>query len=176
MYKDKYLKNFIFYIFLFMFNMVFLLISPLEARWLGSNAPQTSVSDIISSESGENSVDISADSGGYVIDYAIKMFKLKEIGTRVRFTGRCDSACTLYLALPTKQTCVGEGAYFRFHSPQASTSKGIQSAQVFLQSKYPAWVRDWIDNQGGLSTQLLTMNYDYARQFMPRCSSLVAHR
>ena len=36
---------------------------------------------------------------GYVIDYAIRKLKLEREGRPVKFDGRCDSACTLYLAL-----------------------------------------------------------------------------
>eukprot|EP01042_Synura_sphagnicola_P001602 gene1602-1863_t len=148
--------------------MAFLFIEPVQAVVLdstGSQPPNVGWSN-------SRSVTIAADSGGSVVDYAIKMFQMREAGTKVRFTGRCDSACTLFLALPAKQTCVDEGAYFRFHSPQASTSRDIRVAQTFLLNKYPGWVRQWLKYQGGLSEQLKTMDYAYVRQFMPTCSSI----
>ena len=157
------LINLIFYI-----SLSFLFMGPVEANVLDSTGPQTPDAGWANSRS----ITIAADSGGFVIDYAIKMFQMREAGTKVRFAGRCDSACTLYLALPAKQTCVDEGAYFRFHSPQAATARDIQSAQAFLMGKYPGWVRQWIKSQGGLSDQLKTMDYTYVRQFMPTCSSI----
>lgn len=115
-------------------------------------------------------IDIADDSGGYVAQYAMRMYTLKEARNRVRFAGRCDSACTLFLALPPQQTCVSPGAYFRFHSPSAATAAATESVQSYMMRKYPKWVRSWISGQGGLSSQLITMNYDYARRFMRTCA------
>ena len=65
-----------------------------------------------------NAVEIGNDSGGYVAEYALRLYEMKEARQRVRFVGVCDSACTLFLALPAEQTCITESAYFRFHSPR----------------------------------------------------------
>src|SRR5687768_12366704 len=62
-------------------------------------------------------VTVGSDRGGYVIKYALRMLKLRKSGTSLRFTGRCESACTVYLALPSNQTCIASGASFRFHAP-----------------------------------------------------------
>src|SRR5689334_14719095 len=66
-----------------------------------------------------DAVEIGADSGGFVADYALRLYEMKEVGRKVRFVGGCDSACTLFLALPADQTCLAQGAYFRFHAPTA---------------------------------------------------------
>jgi hypothetical protein len=111
----------------------------------------------------------SVDSGGAVVTYALNMLKLKRSGAEVRFTGRCASACTLYLALPRHQTCIARGASFRFHSPYASSSRGNEIARAYLLKNYPGWVRTWIDENGGLSDRMIVMDYNYAKKFMRVC-------
>jgi hypothetical protein len=117
-----------------------------------------------------NVVNIADDSGGYVAQYAMRMYTLKEARNEVHFEGRCDSACTLFLALPPQQTCVSPGAYFRFHAPSAATADATESVRAYMMRKYPKWVRSWISGQGGLSSQLITMNYAYASRFMRTCA------
>jgi hypothetical protein len=34
---------------------------------------------------------------------------------------------------------------------------------------YPDWVREWIDQQGGLSERLITMSFEYASRHMKIC-------
>lgn len=111
------------------------------------------------------------DGGGYVIDYAIKMRKMQRAGRPVHFRGRCDSACTLFLALPRSQTCVAPGAAFGFHLPYGSSARGDRVAASFLLNNYPRWVRNWIHEKGGLSNRLKVMHYDYAKRFLPECPS-----
>ena len=114
-------------------------------------------------------VEVQEDSGGRVIDYAIRMFELRDSRKEVRFEGRCDSACTLFLGLPKDQTCIGPGAYFRFHAPSAPSAKDFDAVQSFMMRKYPSWVRSWLTGQGGLSGQLVTMDYAYAHRYMRTC-------
>jgi hypothetical protein len=109
--------------------------------------------------------------GGYISEYARRTLKWREDGTLLRFTGRCDSACTLYLALPYEQTCISEGASFRFHAPIAGSQKARHLAQVYMLNAYPEWVRSWIDAVGGLSEDLVTMNFEYASRYMRPCDS-----
>jgi len=116
-------------------------------------------------------ITIRYDRGGYVVRYAMKMMKLKASGTNVRFAGRCDSACTLYLALPRSQTCVAPGASFRFHAPSAASTHAVKVAQSYMMKSYPGWVRSWIRSRGGLSRTLITMDYSYARSFIKTCES-----
>jgi hypothetical protein len=119
-------------------------------------------------------VSIRNDSGGYVIHYALKMLKLKRSGTPVRFMGKCASACTLYLALPTRQTCVTSGAEFRFHAPYGVSSRAAATAEAYMLRNYPQWVKSWINKQGGLSSGTLVMDASYAKGFMPDCGTTVA--
>ena len=113
---------------------------------------------------------IGNDSGGYILDYALREDELEQSGRNVAFSGRCDSACTLFLALPESQTCVSPGAYFRFHSPSAKSAIVEQASQSYLIRKYPRWVRHWILEQGGLTVRIITMDFAYASRFMRACA------
>ena len=115
------------------------------------------------------SVSISNNSGGMIVRFALQLAEFRNDGTLVKFSGRCDSACTLLLSLPPEQTCIASGAYFRFHAPSARSSRSARLAQSYLMEKYPDWVMSWIEDNGGLSNVLVTMNYDYASQFIPSC-------
>ena len=115
-------------------------------------------------------IEVGDDSGGFVAEYALRLYEMQEAKQRVEFVGRCDSACTLFLALPTGQTCIAEGAYFRFHAPSAPTSSAAAAVAAYMMKKYPKWVRAWIIAQGGLSDQLATMTYDYANKFIRGCN------
>ena len=118
-----------------------------------------------------DAIEIGNDSGGLVADYALRLYEMKEIGRKVRFVGGCDSACTLFLALPADQTCLTEGTYFRFHAPTAPSTSAAAAVRAYMMRKYPRWVRAWIAAQGGLSDRLATMSYAYAQNFMRTCKS-----
>ena len=120
-------------------------------------------------QSSRKSVSIFNNSGGKIILFALKVAEYRDAGTLVKFSGRCDSACTLFLSLPKQQTCINPGAYFRFHAPSARSSRAERKAQTFMMAKYPDWVRSWIHGKGKLSHQLFRMDYAYASQFIPRC-------
>lgn len=112
------------------------------------------------------------DRGGYVALYAIKVKQLIRSDRQVRFVGRCDSACTLYLAIPETRACVVENAVFGFHLPHGGNPKANEAVAQMMLSSYPNWVRDWISDHGGLTQHLKSMGYDYARQFLPDCRTL----
>lgn len=124
------------------------------------------------SVSARKSVSISNNSGGVVVKYALKTAQFRRAGTLVKFSGRCDSACTLFLGLPRNQTCISPGAYFRFHAPSARSSRSARMAKSYMMSKYPGWVQSWIRRKGGLSTQLVTMDYAYASRFVSTCGKV----
>jgi len=120
-------------------------------------------------QSSRKSVSISNNSGGMIVQFAVKLAEYRDAGTLIKFSGRCDSACTLFLSLPKQQTCIKPGAYFRFHAPSARSSRSERSAQAFMMTKYPDWVRSWIQAKGGLSSRLFKMDYAYASRFIPNC-------
>ena len=123
-------------------------------------------------QTSRKSVSIFNNSGGMIVLFALKVAEYRDAGTLVKFSGRCDSACTLFLSLPKQQTCINPGAYFRFHAPSARSSRSERSARTFMMGKYPDWVRSWIQEKGGLSNQLFRMDYAYASQFIPGCEVL----
>jgi hypothetical protein len=124
-----------------------------------------------SSFSGSNpaksAITIVNDQGGQVIGYAWQIKKVNETGTGVRFAGRCDSACTLYLA--AERSCILPGATFGFHAPYGANAGGNRSIRQFMLRNYPQWVRDWLFARGGLTENVKTMPYSYARHFIPTC-------
>jgi cell division protein FtsW (lipid II flippase) len=111
---------------------------------------------------------VSNDRGGVVVVYALKVAKLRQSGEPVRITGPCLSACTLYLSLG-KQVCITPRALFKFHAPYGASSIGNRNAKNYLMQRYPAWVRGWIYGHGGLSAQIITINYDYANKHIKEC-------
>jgi hypothetical protein len=119
-------------------------------------------------------VKISNDRGGYVIQYVMRLQKLRQAGIPVQFAGRCLSACTLYLALPKSQTCISPRASFGFHAAYGAGPKGNRIATSYMLNKYPSWVRNWISNHGGLSQKLITMPYEYTSKYMKTCGTATA--
>jgi hypothetical protein len=123
-----------------------------------------------------NHISVSGDSGGVIGNYVVRAATYRRAETKIDFTGRCDSACTLFLSLSPSQICVSEGAYFRFHLPQSPSPAIAVAAGRFLMRSYPAWVRTYITSHGGLSDRLLTVDYSYASRFIKKCPSIVASR
>ncbi len=116
-------------------------------------------------------VTVRGDRGGVMLKYALRVKKLERRGSLVRIGGRCDSACTLYLGMPTKQVCLLPGATFRFHMPYGSTKRNNQIAADFMMRNYPGWVRSWINSKGGLTRGLKTMGYGYAVKHVKPCEN-----
>ena len=114
------------------------------------------------------------DHGGVIVDYAIKAAQLEQTGQTVKFAGRCDSACTLYLGLSEAQLCVTPSARFGFHLPFGSSSQGNRTAASYLLKKYPDWVHGWLKANGGLNHSLKVMPYEYASQYIKPCDTQAA--
>jgi len=114
-------------------------------------------------------VTIHSDRGGSMLKNALRVKKLARRGTLVRLGGRCESACTLYLGMPSRQVCLLPGATFRFHMPHGSTRRNNRIAASFMMRNYPAWVRSWINSKGGLTRDLKTMRYDHAVKYVKPC-------
>jgi len=117
-------------------------------------------------------VSVKDDSGGNIAQYIIRTEEYRATQTQVSFAGRCDSACTLYLNLEPEQLCIRQGAYFRFHAPTANSARVKRMAVAVMLERYPDWVKDWIFMKGGLGRRFMTMDYDYARQFVQPCPEL----
>ncbi|MFC6445511.1 hypothetical protein [Shinella zoogloeoides] len=113
------------------------------------------------------------DHGGVIVDYAIKAAQLEQTGQTVKFAGRCDSACTLYLGISEDQLCVTPSARFGFHLPFGSSSQGNRFATTYLLKKYPRWVIGWLRDNGGLNRNLKVMPYEYVSQHIRPCDTQV---
>lgn len=118
-------------------------------------------------------VTVRGDGGGEMLKYALRVKKLEKQQSLVRFGGGCESACTLYLAMPNSQICLLRGAFFRFHMPHGSTANDNRIAAQYMMRNYPDWVQTWIHDNGGLTRNMKTMRYDYAAQFIKPCEQRI---
>lgn len=112
--------------------------------------------------------------GGNLVEYARQVSVLRSEGAPVQFIGRCGSACTLYLTLPTSQVCLWPGARFEFHAAYGASRDFNRWGSEYMMDRYPQWVQTWIRSRGGLTNELLSMSYAYASQFVPACDPTVA--
>ena len=104
---------------------------------------------------------ITRDHGGYVTEYKAKYERIRARKERVIIDGICNSACTLVFGIvPLNKVCVTPRASVGFH--QAYYDKAftfgikVTSAEGTsdLMSYYPQTVKDWIQRNGGLTTEM----------------------
>jgi hypothetical protein len=119
---------------------------------------------------------IAGDTGGNIVRYALQAAAYQSARSTLQVNGNCDSACTIYLSLPTSQICVTPAANFRFHAPMAGNKRAALAAHDFIRGKYPKWVTSWIDKNGGLTAKLITMDFAFARKHLPICDLQTAAR
>ena len=117
---------------------------------------------------------VSRNPGGKIVTFALHVAKLRAADEPVHFDGACDSACTLYLSLPVEQLCVTPRASFGFHLPYGVGAHQNAVAANYLLSQYPDWVRQWIDEHGGLSHTLMRMEADEVAMHLPICAEAQA--
>lgn len=104
---------------------------------------------------------ITRDHGGYVEQYKAKYERIRDTGQRVVIDGICNSACTLVLGIvPLNKICVTPRASLGFHEAyyDKSFTLGIKVTSAAgtseLMSYYPDTVKDWIRQNGGLTTKM----------------------
>jgi hypothetical protein len=104
---------------------------------------------------------ITRDHGGLVDEYKAKYALLRDRGERVIIDGICNSACTLVLGIvPLSRICVTPRASLGFHLAyyDKAWTMGVKVTSFAwtadLMSYYPESVKDWINRQGGLSTEM----------------------
>jgi hypothetical protein len=112
-------------------------------------------------------IDIRQDNGGKLIDFLMRMEDYRDSGRQVRFLGECNSACTLFLALPNK--CVGPDASFGFHAASSKYPHVARKGTELLMDHYPQWVRDYITMLGGLGPNWIVMPASWAQRYIPAC-------
>jgi hypothetical protein len=104
---------------------------------------------------------ITRDHGGLVDQYKVKYAAIRDSTERVIIDGICNSACTLVLGIvPLNRVCVTPRASLGFHLAyyDKATTFGIKvtsyAGTADLMSYYPETVKDWINRNGGLTTDM----------------------
>ena len=104
---------------------------------------------------------ITRDHGGLVDEYKAKYAAIRDRGERVIIDGICNSACTLVLGIvPLNRVCVTPRASLGFHLAyyDKSLTFGMKvtsyAGTADLVSYYPDTVKDWIRQNGGLTTEM----------------------
>jgi hypothetical protein len=103
---------------------------------------------------------ISDDRGGRIGTYVDKYQGLRNSGETVIIDGLCASACTIVLgALPRDKICVTTHANLGFHAAWDFGTNGRAvtnpEATQMLYSMYPAPVKRWIAQRGGLTPHMI---------------------
>jgi hypothetical protein len=105
-------------------------------------------------------VRIADDPGGLIAKYAHKYQRLRASGQTVIIDGLCASACTIVLSeVPASKICVTPRAKFVFHAawdfgPHGRAVTNPEETRM-LYSQYPAAVRRWIADRGGLTPRAI---------------------
>jgi hypothetical protein len=109
-------------------------------------------------------VEITGDYGGLVYWYQLKWEKLASRGVNVRIAGPCVSACTVLVGyIPREHICVTPNGSLGFHLATFD-----YYTQLLLKI-YPADIRMWIDQHGGLSWNILWLQAPGLYRFFRRC-------
>src|SRR5262245_58792534 len=103
---------------------------------------------------------ISEDRGGQIGRYLEAFASVRSSGERVVVDGNCLSACTLVLGVvPRERICATQRARFGFHAAWMPDRDGRPVTSPLgtqaLWSIYPASVRRWINQHGGLSRKMI---------------------
>jgi hypothetical protein len=120
-------------------------------------------------------VRITASNGGDVLAYLTFFDLLKQSGERIILDGPCFSACTLVLgAIPRDRICVTPRAALGFHAARLLDTRSRKiypapNATQVLASAYPADVRSWIEQHGGLTSKLIILRGQELASLYPRC-------
>jgi hypothetical protein len=105
---------------------------------------------------------IAEDRGGQIGRYLDAFATIRSSGERVVVDGSCLSACTLVLGVvPRERICATSRARFGFHAAWMPDRHGSPITSPLgtqaLWSIYPASVRRWISQHGGLSRKMIFM-------------------
>jgi hypothetical protein len=119
-------------------------------------------------------VTIADDPGGQIGTYIHKFEALRLSGERVIVTGTCSSACTMVLGIvPRNRICITPSAVFQFHTAWDLSPTGQQivseAGNRVLWSKYPADVRNWINQHGGLGQRIMSLSGPALAKMVPAC-------
>src|SRR5438477_7915958 len=109
---------------------------------------------------GDAAVRIADDPGGRIGKYVYKYQRLRASGQTVTIDGLCASSCTIVLSkIPANRICITSHANLAFHAAWDFGSRGQvvtnPGATQMLYSMYPASVRRWIADHGGLRSRAI---------------------
>ena len=112
--------------------------------------------------------------GGQVGPFLDLFEYVRATGERVVIDGPCLSACTLVLSIvPDDRICVTRRAVLGFHAARSMDRRGRMysepEASKFVLEAYPAPIRGWIRQRGGLSSRLLLLRGRELNAFYPAC-------
>src|SRR5262245_14165176 len=105
---------------------------------------------------------IEDDKGGSLGKYLLMFAAIRDSGDRVVIDGSCFSACTLVAAMiPKDRICITERAVLGFHAGWVDDQTGkrvisVEGTQLLFQM-YPADIRKWISQHGGLRRNIIVM-------------------
>jgi hypothetical protein len=119
---------------------------------------------------------ITADVGGTILDYAERFHQAREAGERVIIDGNCLSACTMVIGIiPRDRVCATPKAVLGFHAAFRTTSDGSRVASTdatkFMMNAYSPELRRWINQRGGLTTQMIFLTGRELTAFVPPCAA-----
>jgi hypothetical protein len=100
---------------------------------------------------------------------------LDRSGERVVIDGPCLSACTLVLStIPRDRICVTPRAILGFHAARLMDDRGrmypAPEATQAVAASYPADVRAWIQQHGGLTARPIFLRGRQLARLYPHCS------
>ena len=132
----------------------------------------------LTASSAHATIVISSDRGGLITDYAERFLSARATGEQVVIDGACLSACTLVVGmLPRDKICATPKAVLGFHSAWRPTAGGKRvnssvASQAML-DVYPADLRKWIAQRGGLSSKMIFLYGRELAEIVPSCGSSV---
>jgi hypothetical protein len=112
--------------------------------------------------------------GGQVGPFLDLFEQMRDSGERVVIDGPCLSACTLVLSMvPNSRICVTRRAVLGFHAARSIDRRGRlyaepEASKLVLEA-YPAPIRGWIRQRGGLTSRLLLLRGRELNAFYPAC-------
>ena len=121
-----------------------------------------------------STVRIVDDRGGRIGDYVGKYQGLRTSGESVIIDGLCASACTIVLgAISPDKICVTSRATLGFHAAWdfGANGRAVTNADAtqMLYSMYPAPVRHWIAQRGGLTPRMIFLKGRQLQAFYKPC-------
>jgi hypothetical protein len=119
---------------------------------------------LLSAPARAETIDVYDNHGGRVADYDARWAAYGSQGVSVHIVGPCQSACTVLLGhIPRSRICVTPAASFGFHLAH------LPAATARLWAAYPADIKAWINQHGGLQRDLIWMRAPDIYRFFHEC-------